>query len=179
MPAAFTVTPQDYTAILKELKSVDSGLVNELRRELRSELQPIAKALAGNAPAKSPLSGFTKGRGGELPYLWRKPTASISVSGRAKPGRTKSLVAIKFKQPAFNILELAGTANKGKDKGGMTQRGRNLVQGLQTAGYGLGDGGRWVIPQFYRQESSVATIAAKVLSKYADKVNRKLKGGKR
>jgi len=179
MPAAFTVTPQDYTAIIKELKSLDTDLVKEFRREFRSELQPVAKSLAGNAPAKSPLSGFTKGKGGELPYLWRKPTASISVAGRAKPGRTQKLVAIQLKQPAFNILELAGTANKGKDGGGMTQRGLNLVKGLQTAGYGLGDRGRWVIPQFYRREPSVRAIAVKVLNKYAEKVNRKLREGKR
>ena len=176
MPAALTLKTQDYRSLLQELQAVQPGLVNELKKEFRSELQPVAKKLAGNIPSKSPLSGFTKREGGELPYLWRKPNPSIAVAGRAKRARRQKLVAVQFKQPAFAIMELAGTANKGKDKGGMTQRGLNLVQGLRTAGYDLGDRGRWVIPQWYKQEGNVRMIAAKIIEKYGQKVSRKLKG---
>jgi len=179
MPATFTIKPENYQALVNELKRVDSGLMNEFRKEFRSELQPTAKKIAGNIPPKSPLSGFTKRKGGELPYLWRKPNPSIDVASRARKGRSQKIVAVKFKQPAFAILELAGTANKGKDKGGMTQSGLNMVQGLRTKGYDLGDRGRWVIPQWYAQEPAVRAIAVKVLSKYAEKVSRKLKEGKR
>lgn len=176
MPAAFTLKPQDYNMFLKELKDVEPGLVNEFRREFRSELKPVAKKLADNIPSSSPLSGFTKRQGGELPYLWRKPNPSINVAGRASRAKRQKLVAVQFKQPAFAILELAGTANRGKDKGGMTQRGLNLVQGLRTAGYGLGDRGRWVIPQWYKQENTVQDIAVKILDKYGKKVSRKFRG---
>ena len=85
---------------------------------------------------------------------------------------------MQFKQPAFAILELAGTANKGKDKGGMTQSGLNMVQGLRTKGYDLGDRGRWVIPQWYKQEGNVRAIAVRIMDKYGQKVSRKLKGGR-
>jgi len=175
MPAALTIKPQDYRALLDELKAVEPGLVNEFKKELRSELKPVGKELAGNIPAGSPLSGFTKAKGGEAPYLWRKPTPSIKVAGRARRARRQKLVAIQFRQPAFAIMELAGSANQGKDKSGMTQRGLNLVQGLRTKGYPLGDRGRWVIPQWYEQEGRVVNIAVGILQKYGEKVNRKLK----
>jgi hypothetical protein len=51
-----------------------------------------------------------------------------------------------------------------------------LVKGLQTAGYGLGDRGRFVIPQFYQKESAVRAIAIRILKKFGDKVSRRLKG---
>jgi len=178
MPAAFTLKPQDYSALLRELKDIEPGLVNEFKKEFRSDLQPVAKKLAGNIPPTSPLSGFTKRHGGELPYLWRKPNPSIVVAGRAGRARKQKLVSVQFKQPAFAILELAGTANKGKDKGGMTQRGLNMVQGLRTKGYDLGDRGRWVIPQWYKEEGNVRAIALRIMDKYGQKVSRKLKGGR-
>jgi len=175
MPAALTIKPQDYRALLAELKAVEPGLVNELKKEFRSELKPVGKRLAGNIPSGSPLSGFTRNKGGEPPYLWRKPNPSISVAGRAKRARRQKLVAIQFKQPAFAIMELAGSANRGKDKSGMTQRGLNLVRGLATKGYPLGDRGRWVIPQWYEQEPEVRRIATNILQKYGEKVSRKFK----
>lgn len=178
MPADFTIKSADFDALIRELKAVDKELVNELRREFRSELSPIAKGLAGGAPAKSPLSGFTKAKGAELPYLYRKPSASIQMAGRTKPGRKQNLVSIRLKQPAINILELAGVSNKGKDGGGMTQRGRNLVQGLATKGYSLGDRGRFIIPQFYKKEPAVRAIAVRILQKFGDKVSRRLGGVK-
>jgi len=176
MPATFTLKPQDFNSLIKELRAVDKELINEMRREFRSDLQPIAKSLATGAPAKSPLSGFTKARGASAPYLYRKPSASVKVSTRARPGKAQNLVAIRFGQPALTILELAGVSNVGKNKGGMTQRGFNLVQGLRTAGYSLGDRGRFVIPQFYKKESAVRAIAINILKKFGDKVSRRLKG---
>jgi len=177
MPAAFTIKEQNFQEIIRQLKAVDPDLYNQFRKEFRTELKPLADQLAGNIPPKSPLSGFTKAKGGELPYLWRKTNASISVGSRSKGRKRKSrsIVSINFKQPAFNILELAGTANKGKDKGGMTQSGLNMVQGLRTAGYPLGDRGRWVIPQYYKKEAEVRLVAIKVLEKYAKIANKKLK----
>lgn len=176
MPAAFTIKPQDYSALLRELKDVEPGLVNQFKKEFRADLQPVAKKLAGNIPPTSPLSGFTKRQGGELPYLWRKPNSSTKVAGRAGRARKQKLVSVQFKQPAFAILELAGTANMGKNKGGMTQSGLNMVQGLRTKGYPLGDRGRWVIPQWYKQEDDVRAIAVRIMDKYGQIVSRKLKG---
>jgi len=176
MPATFTLKPQDFNALIKELRAVDKELLNEMRRDFRSDLQPIAKGLANGAPSKSPLSGFTKAKGAQAPYLYRKPSASVKVSTRARPGKAQNLVAIRFGQPALSILELAGVSNVGKDKAGMSQRGLNMVKGLQTAGYGLGDRGRFVIPQFYQKESAVRAIAIRILKKFGDKVSRRLKG---
>lgn len=177
MPAAFTIKEQDFQSLIRELKRVDPALVNEFRKEFREEMKPIGKKLASNIPAKSPLSGFTKPNGAELPYLWRKSNASIAAGSRSKGRNRKSreVVSINFKQPAFNILELAGTANIGKNKGGMTQSGLNLVRGLAKVGYPLGDRGRWVIPQFYEMQPEVRKAAIRILQKYGDKVNRRLR----
>jgi len=179
MPAAMTIKEQDFQNLVRELKKVDADLVNEFRKEFRQEMKPLADKLAGNIPAKSPLSGWVGSNGAQLPYLWRKTNASITAGSRSKGrGRaSREVVSINFKQPAFNILELAGVANKGKDKGGMTYRGENLVKGLAKKGFPLGDRGRWVIPQYYKMQPQVREKAIKILQKYGDKVSRRLSGG--
>ena len=76
----------------------------------------------------------------------------------------------------LSILELAGTANIGKDKGGLTQRGRNMIRGLDTAGYPVKKGlGRFVIPEFKEKQGEATRIAVGILERYAAKVNRRLK----
>jgi hypothetical protein len=178
MPAAMTIKEQDFQNLVRELKKVDADLYNEFRREFRQEMKPLGDKLASNIPVKSPLSGFLGRNGAEAPYLWRKSNASISVGSRSRGRKraSREVVSINFKQAAFNILELAGVANKGKDKGGMTYRGENLVRGLAKAGYPLGDRGRWVIPQYYKMQPQVRQKAIAILQKYGDKVSRKLGG---
>jgi hypothetical protein len=183
MPAEFRVEPQNFQALINELRNVDKELVNEFRREFRSELKPYGNKLRANIPSKSPLSGFTARKGAQSPYIYSKPTVAIDVKFRGK-GKQPRLVSLFFndRRPnaGFSILETAGSRNIGKDKGGMTQRGLNMVTGLATAGYSLGKGGRWVIPQFYSTAQSEMTAAAKkIIVKFANKVNLKLrdKGG--
>jgi hypothetical protein len=176
MPAAMTIKQDDFQALIRELKKVDADLYNEFRKEFRSEMKPLADKLANNIPKQSPLSGFAGKNGAEMPYLWRKVNPSITVGSRSR-GRnraTREVVSINFKQAAFSILELAGVANKGKTKAGMTHRGLNLVRGLEKVGYPLGDRGRWVIPQYYKEQGAVRDKAIKILQKYGDKVSRKL-----
>jgi hypothetical protein len=184
MPASFRIEPSNLQALIYELRAVDKELVNEFRREFRSELGPLANQLASNIPSSSPISGFAA-KGGQSPYIYRKPTVKIDTSFRKKSRRNQiPVVSLKFndRRPnaGFSILETAGARNIGKDKGGMTYRGRNMVTGLSKAGYSLGKGGRWVIPQFYSRQGEITEVAKRIVVKFAGKVNLKLreKGGK-
>ena len=183
MPATFRIEPSNLQALITELRSVDKELVNEFRREFRSELKPFGDRLASNVPSAPPISGF--GKLGQSPYIYRKPTVKIDTTFRKKSRRNQvPVVSIRFndRRPnaGFSILETAGTRNIGKDKGGMTHRGVNMVTGLASKGFSVGKGGRWVIPQFYSRQPEITEVAKKILVKFAGKVNLRLreKGGK-
>jgi len=83
-------------------------------------------------------------------------------------------VAIRFEAKkgaaGFQIMELAGTKNPVPSN----YRGKNMIQGLATAGFPLGDGGRFVIPEFYRRRPEIMAMAERTLAKYMDRVSAEL-----
>jgi hypothetical protein len=177
MPASFQIKQSGVDELRNELRNIEPALVNQMRRELRSDLKPLATSLASGIPSKSPVSGFS-GKNAQSPYIWKKPSVKVDTDLRPRfPGT--SLLVIRFKDArpnaGFSILERAGIINKGKDRKGNSYRGDNLVRGLQTAGFGLKDRGRFVIPQFYERSGEAMAIAQAVILKYTAMVNVKLK----
>lgn len=171
MPASFRLNQANVDQVLRELKQLEPGLVAEFRKEFRSEMRPFANSLKANIPGSSPISGFNaRNVASQPPYIYKKPSAKIDVDFRRRRRNRGefSVVRILFndRRPnaGFSILETAGT------------RGVNrLSKALETAGFPLGDRGRWVIPQFYRRQGETTKLAITILEKYAKKVDRKLK----
>jgi len=177
----FVVSAENLQVVLKELKALEPSLRKELVAEMKRDLQPVGKNLLSKIPGPAPLSGFSSTKG-ESPYIWRKPRMVVKTpfAKRAKKPGTFPVVSIQFndRRPnaGLSILELAGSANIGKDKGGLTQRGRNMIKGLNTAGFTVKNGlGRFVIPEFKEKQAEVTRIAVGILESYAAKVNRRLK----
>lgn len=177
-----TVSDESFRALVKELDKVEPGLRTVFQKELKDSLNPVKNALLGKVPGAPPLSGMSPGRG-ESPYIWKKPKGIVrtTFAKRAKEPGMISAVSIEFsdRRPnaALSILELAGTANKGKDGRGMSQRGLNMVKGLSTAGYGLKPGpGRFILPYWKNEQGRAFDIAGKLLEKYAARVGRRLSG---
>lgn len=177
-----TVSDESFRALVKELEQVEPGLRKVFQTELKDELNPIKNSLLGKVPVQSPLSGMAPGRGRE-PYIWKKPNSIVrtTFAKRAKEPGMISAVSIEFsdRRPnaALSILELAGTANKGKDGRGISQRGLNMVQGLRTAGYALKPGpGRFILPHWRNEQKRAFEIAGTLLEKYAARVGRRLSG---
>jgi hypothetical protein len=171
---------------IRTLKQIDSEVYKEFTSEFRTEAKKIAAELKTNIPKRSPLSGMKPAvlakRSAESNadyldiYQWRMPTVKIIIGSRSRGGRRRSrpVVAIRFrdsrKTAGFSILELAGT----KNPQGVTYRGRNMIQGLKTAGHPLNEGGRFVIPEFYRRKPEIMATAEKVLLKYSKRVSEDL-----
>jgi hypothetical protein len=177
-----TVSDESFRNLVKELEKVEPGLRKVFQTELKDGLNPIKNTLLGKVPVQSPLSGMSPGRG-ESPYIWRKPNAIVrtTFAKRAKEPGMISAVSIEFsdRRPnaALSILELAGTANKGRDGKGMSQRGFNMVQGLRTAGHALKPGpGRFILPYWRNEQKRAFEIAGTLLEKYAARVGRRLSG---
>lgn len=177
----FVVSAENLQTVLKELKALEPNLRKELVAEMKDDIKPIGTDLLSKIPPAAPISGFSPTRG-ESPYVWRKPTMIVKTpfAKRAKQPGTFPVVSIQFndRRPnaGLSILELAGTANIGKNKAGLTQRGRNMIKGLDTAGFPIKKGlGRFVIPEFKERQSEATRIAVGILERYAAKVNRRLK----
>ena len=177
-----TVSDESFRNLVKELDRVEPGLRVVFQKDLKDSLNPVRKSLLSGVPGASPLSGMAPGKG-KPPYIWKKPNSIVrtTFAKRAKEPGMVGAVSIEFsdRRPnaALSILEHAGTANLGKDKTGMTQRGLNMVKGLQTAGYPLKAGpGRFILPNWKREQGRAFEIAERLLVKYAARVGRRIVG---
>lgn len=181
---SFDIRDLDIDRALYHLRRTDKALFNQMRREFRTAVKPIAKELQGNIPrGGSPLSGMSrsprkartlKGADARSPYVWKLPSTKIDVGTRRSGRRgTQSIVRIRFtdKRPfsAFSILETARDAK--------SWRGQNMIAGIKSK-YPNSGKGRWVIKQFYDRRREMLRIAGRVVGKYSRSVSRKIARGK-
>lgn len=177
MPAAFTLKKTDFDVVLRELKGMDKALVNELRKSFRTDLKPINESIRANIPTQPLLSGFAKNVGSS-PFVYAKPTASVKVNTRHRPGRAFSnIVTTRFtdRRPnaGFSILELAGSKSQGR-----TPQGRAMISALNSK-FPIRTGlGRFAIPEWKKKGPDVEKVARNILEKFSKQVNRKFKDGR-
>jgi hypothetical protein len=175
----FVVSAENLTVVLKELRDLDANLRKELVAEMKAGVKPVASALSAKIPTKAPLSGFSPQNNASSPYVWRKPSVVVKTpfAKKAKKPGFYPVVSIQFndRRPnaGLSILELAGTRNIGKSKGGLTPQGRAMIANLPPMIGGLG---RFVIPEFKGKQAEAERIAVRILEKFASKVNRRLRG---
>jgi hypothetical protein len=180
MPLFFTVKEVDIRGLVFELKKADDNLQSQLQKELRGALKPVNDSLKAGIPKTAPLSGFARGTGSE-PYLFGAVSARVSTRFRIRRGKSmNTLLSLNFsdRRPAagFSILELAGSANVGRDRNGLTNRGRAMIRNLNSRFPVQGGLGRFVIPPFKGKQPEVERMAIDILKKYAERVNRRLRG---
>lgn len=153
---------------LKALRAVDENAVKDLRRELRSQLSPIAKQVADAVPKAPPLSGFANAGA----------TAWSSVTGKTSftPGKSRktgnSLVSIRVQPKAARgiyIAELAGSRSSG-----YTVAGQNLIAVLNSRAPMTGRGGRFIYAKFRMLRPDVLRIAEGILNKTFEKLEKSL-----
>jgi hypothetical protein len=184
MPATFTIQAENLATVLRELRQVDTDLPKELRKEMKSAVQPLANRLQGNTYTFSPLSGFDpdvvrrrrRQSGTDISrYRYKQPKATVQtpLAKRARTSGTFPVVSIRFKSrkgfAGFEIMELAGSKTSGE-----TPQGRGLIRAL-NARLPIRDGlGRQVIPDFKKSVRPVRDSAVNILVRYAEKVSRRL-----
>jgi hypothetical protein len=181
MPAQFTIRAADLTVLLAELKKVDPGLRRALQKEMRDDLKGFAKELAATAPPSSPLSGFAKGVAKTPRYTYTTPLSSVKtpLGQRSKKPGFFPVVSMGFrgrsKTAGFNIMELAGTANIGRKKQGLTPQGRAMIRNL-NAKFPVIDGlGRFIIPESKKDSDEPVKVARRIIEKYVALVNRRIR----
>jgi hypothetical protein len=175
----FVIDAQNLKQVLKELKELDPNLRKQLVSEMKTELLPMAKALAAKIPTSPPLSGFSPSVA-KSPYRWAVPKMSIKAapSKTSRTYGTFGIVSIRFddRRPnaGLSILETAGSAGIGKDKAGMTPQGLAMVRNLNRK-YPVRNGlGRFVIPAFKTTKGEAEAVAKRILEKFALMVGRRL-----
>ena len=181
MPATFTVKAADLSVLLRELKQLDPKLRSTLQKEMREKLKPFANDLKATAPPSSPLSGFAKGTAKTPRYTYTTPLASVKTplgKRASKPG-FYPVVSMGFrgraKTAGFNIFELAGTANIGRKKKGLTPQGRAMIRNL-NAKFPMREGlGRFIIPEAKKNADEPVRVARRIIEKYVELVNRRIR----
>lgn len=181
MPAEFTVSAVGLSNVLKELRQLDPNLRKYLQAELKRDLKPYANDLAKKSPPQSPISGFGARAKSDSIYRWGPVNGSVvtPLGKRAKKPGFYPVASMKFTtrgkgKAGFEILELAGTVNRGRDRKGMTWRGNNLVRGLQSAGYPMKGLGRFILPKAGDNWREVSAIAIRIIEKFTKLVNRRI-----
>lgn len=175
----FVVSADNLAVVLKELRALEPNLRKELVSEMKAGVNPIAQNLLAKIPSKLPLSGFGPAVG-QSPYIFKKPSVIVKTpfAKRGKVPGTYPVVSIQFndRRPnaGLSILELAGSANVGRARGGLTPQGEAMIRNLNNRHPVRKGLGRFVIPDFKDKQADAQRIASNILQKFAGKVNEKI-----
>lgn len=184
MPAQMILGASNIQAFIKELRDIDKTLYNDLRRELKTELSPVSKAIQARIPSRT-LSGFTKARatGPEASrYTYLKPIPKINTNMGTTAKAINGLVPLvslayvdKAGTAGFTILELAGSANVGRFKNGLTPQGEAMIRNLNAKFPQKSRAGRFVLPFIQPQVPAMRAAVERILIKSMAKVGRRLR----
>lgn len=157
---------QDTIALLRKIEP--EGL-KELRREIKNDLGIAAaiSSIRSEIPAVAPLSGMMNHEG-KTRYLTPRVTVSLRTPRRNMSRSESSLITLVTASPkgsfGFELVDMAGRAS-----GGKTASGRALIRNLAAKA------SRFVYPGYEKKEQNVADGVKRILDKYAEKVNIKLR----
>jgi len=163
------IEAENIRSAIKELRALDSTLVKNLRKDLRSKISPITKQVAEAPPTDPPLSGF----GNTSRTGWSDFVGKLSFT----PGRSRKtgnhLVSIRV-QPrdtrrGLYLAELGGSRSRGQ-----TNRGRAMIRNLNQRFPMKGKGGRFAYAKFRLLRPDAIRIAVEIVNNTIIKVNRKI-----
>lgn len=163
----------DVARTFRVLRRLEPDSVKELRTELRSDLSPMAKALAAKYPANPSLSGFmqTYGRWG-----WGKVTGTVRVTpGKSRKGAGKNNVvslSMNYKTATPYVLEMIGWKSQGR-----TPQGRALYDQVQRLFPGWPNGGRLFYRDFQADWRTAYDKAETIINRWSEKVSKELNSG--
>lgn len=173
MPATFTVDAANLKQVLAELRKVDPELKKELQKEMRSELKPFAQKLGQAIPKQPPMSGMAPGVSSSAKWAWRGVGNRIvtPLGKRAKKPGFYPVVSMRFrsrsKSAAFEIAETT--------RGARSPQGEAWLRTLNAFAPVKGGLGRFVIPEARDNSGDVTKVAVRVIEKFTEKVNRRLR----
>lgn len=167
---SLSVGVENVAQTFKVIRNIDPGLVKELRKDLSSDLKPLAKAIAQKYPAQPTLSGFaqTYGRWG-----WDKVTGTVKVTpGKTRKGAGRNnlvSLSMNYKTATPFVLDMIGRRNPG-----ISAQGRALYSAIQEQFPAWPKGGRIFYKPFKAARGEVTSAAEKTINRWADKVSAEL-----
>lgn len=154
--------------ILAEMKLVDKTILSDLRKEMRTRINPLARQIADEVQ-DAPLSGFRNNG----PTSWAPSKAKLSFTPGRSRRRGDHLVSIRVTPDGAKrgpyIAELAGSRTAGS-----TGRGRALIRELNKVKRMQGKGGRFAYAKFRSLRPDAVDIAITSLRNSAKRINRRL-----
>lgn len=151
------------------LRKVEPDGLKELRRDLKTDSGVTAaiSSIKSEIPAVAPLSGMTN-HGGSTRFTTPRVSVSLRTPRRTMASAESSLITIVAASPKGSFgFELSDMAGRGS--GGKNARGRALLRNLEAKA------SRFVYPGFEKKQQNVADGVKRILDKFADRVNVKLR----
>ncbi len=159
---------------IKELKELDDNLVKEMRKDLRTKINPFAKQIAESVPSKAPLSGFGDGDFGHAGDTgWAGVRAAVSFTPGSSRKKGSHLVSVRIisktgKRGPY-IAEMAGMRSRG-----YTAQGRAMIRGLNERTPMKKRGGRYAYAKFRLLRPDIVILATSIVNQLISKVNRRI-----
>ena len=171
-------------SVTRELRSLDRKAVNELRKQMRARIIPIAKEIAGEVPPQAPLPGMNHNG---VTRWTGTPRASVSFTpGKSRGGGTR-LLGMKFTGGTrgsggigFDYAELAGSSkrpgsqfSKVYERGGfggqqhrVTGQGRAFNRGIRAFKPIRGKGGYFVFDSALKKHSRIEGMGKAAIDQF-------------
>lgn len=168
-----SLNADDVSRTFRVLRNLDPESVKELRKELRGELSPMAKAIASQYPSNPALSGFmqTFGRWG-----WGKVTGTVKVTpGKSRKGAGRNRVvslSMNYQTATPFVFEMIGRRNKG-----ISSQGAALYDQAQNLFPSWPKGGRIFYQDFQGKWRTAYNASETIINNWSEKVTRELKNG--
>jgi hypothetical protein len=154
---------------LAAIRQIEPDGLKALRRDIKTDagVSAAISSIESQIPQISPLSGMV-GHSGRTEYRIPRVSVSLRSPRRAMSRNESSLITLVTSPPksgiGFLLVDMAGRGSQGK-----TASGRAMISNLRKKA------SRYVYPGFEKREKNVADGVQRILNKYAEQVNIKLR----
>lgn len=165
-----SLNANDVARTFRVLRRIEPDLVRELRKDLRTDLKPTARAIASEFPAQPLLSGFERNFGR---WEWGKVTGSVKITpGKSRKGAGRNnlvSLAMNYKGATPWAIDLLGSKSQGR-----TPQSQHLYRVLQQRVPGWPNGGRIFYKKFLESRGDVIASTESSINSWTRKVNQEL-----
>lgn len=154
---------------LNILRKFQPEAIKELRSDIRNDpgLTAAVSSIQSSIPPVAPLSGMMN-HNGRTQYRIPKVAPSLRSPRRTMSSQEASLITLATTSPkdgiGFEIVDMAG-----RGAGAKSNRGRAMLANLARKA------SRFVYPGFEKREQNLEDGIKRILDKYAEKANVKLR----
>lgn len=178
---SLSVGVENVAQTFKVIRNIDPGLVKELRKDLASDLKPLAKAIAQKYPSQPTLSGFaqTYGRWG-----WDKVTGTVKITpGKTRKGAGRNnlvSLSMNYKSATPFVLDMIGRKPgqlgnyPSKRYSAPYGQGEALYRAIQEQFPAWPKGGRIFYKPFLAARANVTSAAETTINRWSKKVSAEL-----